>query len=159
MNIHSRTIYFNVLSFNVRDIINNLISGVISRWGSGKESACQCRRHRRCSFNPWVGKISWRRKLQQLTPAFLPGGSHGQGAWKATVHRVAKTQTEPRDWAQTSAHTQNIPMTPLQIPRYQRRPTLAAEFCPPKICRLTTQSISESAMFRDMNSKEVIMSP
>ena len=56
-------------------------------------------------------------------------------------------------------HTQNIPMTPLQIPRYQRRPTLAAEFCPPKIRRLTTQSIPESAMFRDMNSKEVIMSP
>ena len=26
---------------------------------SGKESTCQCRRH---GFNPWVGKIPWRRK-------------------------------------------------------------------------------------------------
>ena len=26
---------------------------------SGKESACQCRRHERCSFDPWVGKIPW----------------------------------------------------------------------------------------------------
>ena len=26
----------------------------------GKESACQCRRH---GFNPWVGKIPWRRKM------------------------------------------------------------------------------------------------
>ena len=25
---------------------------------SGKEPACQCRRHRRCGFDPWVGKIS-----------------------------------------------------------------------------------------------------
>ena len=42
-------------------------------WLSGKESACQCRTHR---FNPWVGKISWRRKWQP-TPVFLPGKSHG----------------------------------------------------------------------------------
>ena len=31
-------------------------------WGfpggtSGKESACQCRRHKRCGFDPWVGTI------------------------------------------------------------------------------------------------------
>jgi len=37
-----------------------------------KESACQYRRHR---FDPWVGKIPWRRKLQP-TPVFLPGESH-----------------------------------------------------------------------------------
>ena len=24
---------------------------------SGKEPACQCRRHKGCGFNPWVGKI------------------------------------------------------------------------------------------------------
>ena len=28
-------------------------------------------------FNPWVGKISWRRKWQP-TPVFLPGKSHGR---------------------------------------------------------------------------------
>ena len=28
-------------------------------WLSGKESACQCRRHR---FDPWVGKIPWRKE-------------------------------------------------------------------------------------------------
>ena len=27
---------------------------------SGKESVCQCRRHKRCGFNPWVGKNPWR---------------------------------------------------------------------------------------------------
>ena len=44
---------------------------------SGKESACQCRRHRRCGFDPSIGKILWRRKPQS-TPAFLPKKSHGQ---------------------------------------------------------------------------------
>ena len=29
---------------------------------SGKEPACQCRRYKRCRFNPWTGKIPWRRK-------------------------------------------------------------------------------------------------
>jgi len=32
---------------------------------------------RRHGLNPWVGKIPWQRKWQ-LTPLFLPGGSHGQ---------------------------------------------------------------------------------
>ena len=41
---------------------------------SGKESACQCKRHR---FDPWVRKILRRRKWHS-TPVFLPGKSHGQ---------------------------------------------------------------------------------
>ena len=34
----------------------------LPRWDSGKESTCQCRRHERHGFDPWVRKISWRRK-------------------------------------------------------------------------------------------------
>ena len=50
----------------------------LSRWHSGKESACQGRRHRRLrGFYPWVGKIPWRRKWHP-TPVFLPGEFHGQ---------------------------------------------------------------------------------
>ena len=41
---------------------------------SGKESACQCRRH---GFNPLVRKILWRRAWQP-TLVFVPGESHGQ---------------------------------------------------------------------------------
>jgi len=44
---------------------------------SCKEPACQCRRHKRLGFNPWVGKIS-RRRAWQPTPVFLPGESYGQ---------------------------------------------------------------------------------
>ena len=36
---------------------------------SGKEAACQCRRHNRLGFNSQVGKISWWR-AQQPTPVF-----------------------------------------------------------------------------------------
>ena len=46
----------------------------LPRWPYGKESTCQCRR---CSFNPWVGKIPWGRKWQP-TPVFLPGKINGQ---------------------------------------------------------------------------------
>ena len=38
---------------------------------SGKEPASQCRRHKKRGFNPWVGKIPWRRAWQS-TPVFLP---------------------------------------------------------------------------------------
>ena len=44
---------------------------------SDKEPTCQCRRHKRCGFNSWVGKLSWRRPLQP-TPVLLPGKSQGQ---------------------------------------------------------------------------------
>ena len=43
----------------------------------GKESTCQCRRHKRHGFDPWVGKIPWRRKGQPTT-VFLSGESRGQ---------------------------------------------------------------------------------
>ena len=47
---------------------------------SGKEIACQFRRHKRRGFHPWVGKIPWRRwtRAWQPTPVFLPGESCGQ---------------------------------------------------------------------------------
>ena len=43
----------------------------------GKEPACQCRRHNRHKFDPWVRRIPWSRKWK-LTPVSLPGESHGQ---------------------------------------------------------------------------------
>ena len=43
-----------------------------------KKFACQCRRHKRYRFNPWVGKIHWKRGWQPPTPVSLPGEFHGQ---------------------------------------------------------------------------------
>ena len=47
------------------------------RWCSGIESVCQWRRDARDGFNPWVGKIPWKRKWQS-TPVLLSGIFHGQ---------------------------------------------------------------------------------
>ena len=44
---------------------------------SGKEPAYQCRRHKKCQFDPWVRKIPWK-SVWQPTLVFLPGKSHGQ---------------------------------------------------------------------------------
>ena len=68
---HSQVLFLEVLlAHDIRGFSGRL---------SGKESACQRSRSRRCSFGPWVGKIPWSRK-QQPTPVLLPGTFHGQGS-------------------------------------------------------------------------------
>ena len=53
---------------------------------SDKGCVCKYRRHKRRRFDPWVGKIPWRR-AQQPTPVSLPGECHvqrslaGHGPW------------------------------------------------------------------------------
>ena len=54
-----------------------LAEGGFPGGASGKEFTCQCRRHKRCGFDPWVKKIPWRRKWQ-TTPVSLPEKFHGQ---------------------------------------------------------------------------------
>ena len=44
---------------------------------SGKEPTCQCVRRKIHGFDPWFGKIPWKRAWQP-TPVFFPGESHGQ---------------------------------------------------------------------------------
>ena len=59
---------------------------------SGKEPAYPCWRLKRHGFNPWVGKIPWRRAWQP-TPVFLPGESHEQrslAGYNSTVSRRVK---------------------------------------------------------------------
>ena len=45
---------------------------------SGKEPDCQIRRHKRCGFNPWVGKIPSLEEDLVTTPVFLSGEYHAQ---------------------------------------------------------------------------------
>ena len=48
---------------------------------SGKDSSCQYRRGR---FDPWEGKISWRRKWQPTQYSCL-GNPMGRGAWRVSL--------------------------------------------------------------------------
>ena len=71
-------------------------------WGfpdgaNGKEPTCQYKRCKRRGFDPWVGKMPWRRAWQH-TPVFLPGESPGteeigtlQSIWSQRVEHVWAT--------------------------------------------------------------------
>ena len=59
--------------------LNLFADSNIKDWGSpggasGKEPAYQCRRLKRCRFDPWFREIPWRRAWQP-TLVFLPGES------------------------------------------------------------------------------------
>ena len=49
-------------------------------------------RCKRLGFDPWIGKILWRRAWQP-TPVFMSGKSMNRGAWWATFHGVTKGRT------------------------------------------------------------------
>ena len=48
-----------------------------SQWTTGKLPTCQSMQHERGRFDPWVGKILWRRAWQP-TSVLFPGEFHGQ---------------------------------------------------------------------------------
>ena len=57
----------------------------------------------RCEFNPWVGKIPWRRKWQP-TPIFLPRNSHGQRSL-AGYSPWGHNESDMTEHAHTYAHS------------------------------------------------------
>ena len=77
-------------------------------WLSGKESACQCKRH---SFDPWVGKIPWRRAWHPAQCSSLknpvdrePGGLQSTGSQRAghdwvTEQKQRKVTRKIDTWA------------------------------------------------------------
>ena len=76
-------------------------------WLSSKESTRQCRR---CEFDPWVGKILWRRKWQP-TPVFLPGKSMDKGAWLPVVHGVTRVVHDLATKPPSPGHPQTLVAT------------------------------------------------
>ena len=55
----------------------------------GKDSACQFRRHKRHGFDPWVGKIPWRRAWQPLQHPRMRNLMDRGASW-ASVYGAAK---------------------------------------------------------------------
>ena len=70
--------------------------------GSVVESACQCRRCKRCKFYPGLGKSPGEGNGNPLQCSCLENPMD-RGAWRATVHRIAKGQTwlsmHARSWS------------------------------------------------------------
>ena len=77
-------------------------------WCSGKESACQGKIHTRFGFDPWVGKIPWRRKWQRTT-AFLPEKFCGQ---RSLVGYSPKCHKELDMTEHTRTHKHNLTTEP-----------------------------------------------
>ena len=73
---------------------------------SGKEPICQCRRHKRCGFYPWVGKIPWRRTWKPI-PVFSPGKSHGQRSLEGYGPQGHRVRQDRSDLTHTRTHAQN----------------------------------------------------
>ena len=110
-SLHCRWILYH-LSHHFRGYLNSDFLG----GASGKEPICQHRRYHRCGFNPWVRKISWKRKWQ-LIPVFLLEESHGhrilagysprgrnQSDTTECLHVLAHTHTH------THTHTHSLPV-------------------------------------------------
>ena len=55
---------------------------------SGEEPACQRLRHKRYRFDPWVGKIPWKRAWQPT-----PGESHGERSPAGYLQRITESDT------------------------------------------------------------------
>ena len=90
----------------------------LPRWRSGKEFTWQCRRHKRCRFNSWDGKIPWRRRWQP-TPLFLPGESHGQ---RSLVGYSSWGLTQLSDWVTKQCVCFNVALSigPPPLPHCHR---------------------------------------
>ena len=75
------------VSLNLRFIVKLWLP----RWLSGKESACQCRRYKRCRFDPLVRKIPWRRKWQSSILAWKIPWTEEPGSYSPRDHKESDT--------------------------------------------------------------------
>ena len=113
-------------------------------WVSSKESACQCRRHKRPGFDPWVGRIPWRRKWQP-TPVSLPGDSHGRRSlvgYNLWGHRVE------HDWSKWAGVHTSVYHLSVYYPSTCLPPVIIyVDLCISSIClcHLSTISLSTPA--------------
>ena len=100
----------------------------LSEWGI----CLQCRRHRRRGFDPWVGKIPWRRKLQP-TPIFLPGKSRqnslvGYSPWGSRVGHNWAHSPDDLPLKAVLVKTWVFWFQWLFVPQCQKRPFLGVVF-------------------------------
>ena len=74
---------------------------------SGKEPSCQCKRCKKCGFDPWVRESPGVGSSNSLQCSCWEN-SMDRGSWQAAVHGVAK------DGAKLSAHPHKTQLTYLK---------------------------------------------
>ena len=82
----------------------------------------KCRRHKRCGFDSWAGKIPWRRAWQP-TPVCLPAESHGQRSLEGYRPQCCKESDTSSPWTHAvyifsrfSLHLSHPLLPPLPCP-------------------------------------------
>ena len=109
----------------------------LHKWCNGKESACQCRRHKRHGFHPWVGKIPWKMKWHP-TPVFFPGKSHGQrslAGYSLWGHK--ESDTAEHECARAHAHTRRY-----QTKSEQNFPAVVSSFWRVRVSKWVFQGVA-----------------
>ena len=88
-----------------------MVNHGLHRWLSGKESTCQCRRHRRWGFDPWVRKIPLEEEmaahsntLAQKIPRTEEPWGHKRVGTQLSMHKL---------WSITSTVFSRTPETSL----------------------------------------------
>ena len=76
----------------------------------GKDSTCQCRRQKRCAFEPWVSPLEEGIAIL-LQYSCLKNLMDG-GAWWATVHRVTNSWTRLRWYSMQECRPPFYSLTP-----------------------------------------------
>ena len=100
--LSSCRIWIHTVEMNVKLISRE--QKILPRWLSAQEPSCQCKRPRSLRFDPWVGRIPWRRKWQP-TPVFLPGKFHGQRSLAGCSPRGRK-ESDTTERGSMYMHTQ-----------------------------------------------------
>ena len=92
----------------------------LPRWCSGKESACQCRRCKRCWFDPWVWNIPLKR-IWYLPPVFLPGKFHEQrrlAGYSSWGHKESATNNTMHAHTHVCVYSYIYTHTYMGLPRW-----------------------------------------
>ena len=71
---------------------------------SSKESACQCRRHKRHVFDSWVRKVPWRRKWHPLQKIF-----HWKIPWTEDPDGLQTMWLQEKSWTELMTEHTCIP--------------------------------------------------
>ena len=76
-----------------REFSLSLLLPGLPRWCSGKGYTQQRRRCKRHRFDSWVGKMPWKKEMATHSSILVWKILENRGAWRATVHGVAKSWT------------------------------------------------------------------
>ena len=86
---------FSSLFWFLKGLVFVIFAMGFPKWHSGKESTCQCRRHKRCGFNPGSGR----------TLGVGNGNCSNILAWKFPWTEESRVHGITKSWTTLSTHT------------------------------------------------------